>query len=92
MNGNTLRRALATGMFLVSVGTIPAFGYRMIQNTTVGTVSAGYLVPCNDPGGFVHWTNPNIYWYLNPAGQGSGKATAIQNALTSWTNVAPVSR
>lgn len=88
MNRNALSRALATGVFLVSIGALPAFGYRMIQNTSVGTVSAGYLVTCSDPGGFVHWTNPNIYWYLNPAGQGYNKATAIQNALNSWTNVA----
>lgn len=88
MNSTTMRRAIATGAFLVSIGTIPAFAYRMIQNTTVGTVTAGNLVTCNDPGGFTHWTNSSIYWYLNPAGQGSGKATAIQNALNSWTNVA----
>jgi hypothetical protein len=86
MSTTTLRSIFATG--LVLIGSLPAFGYRMIQNTTVGTVSAGYLVPCNDPGGFTHWGSSNIYWYLNTAGQGSGKTTAIQNALASWTNVA----
>lgn len=88
MTSNTLRLAV-TGAFLVSItaGTLPAFGYRMIQNTAVGTVSAGYLVTCDDPGGFAHWTNSNIYWYLNPAGQGFGKETALQNAMASWTNV-----
>ena len=65
----------------------PSEAYRMIQNTTVGRVSAGSLVTCNDPGGFVHWTNPNIPWRLNTAGQGSNKAAAIQAALASWTNV-----
>jgi hypothetical protein len=89
MTNITLRRAAAGGAFLVAiaVGTVPAFGYRMIQNTSVGRVTAGYLVPCNDPGGFVHWTNSNIYWYLNTAGQGSGKGTALQNAMAAWTNV-----
>jgi hypothetical protein len=86
MSTATLRSLLATS--LVLIGSLPAFGYRMIQNTTVGTVSAGNLVPCNDPGGFTHWGSSNIYWYLNTAGQGSGKTTAIQNALASWTNVA----
>lgn len=66
----------------------PSFGFRMIQNTTVGRVSAGNLVTCTDPGGFTHWANSSIPWYLNTAGQGSGKQTAIQNALASWTNVA----
>ena len=88
MNGNTLRQAVATGTFLALIGSLPAFGYRMIQNTTVGTVSAGYAVPCYDAGGFAHWGGSSISWYLNTAGQGSGKATAIQNALASWTNVA----
>ena len=88
MNSNTMRRAIATGAFLVLIGSLPAFGYRMIQNTTVGTVSAGYAVPCYDSGGFAHWGSSSISWYLNTAGQGSGKETAIQNALASWTNVA----
>jgi hypothetical protein len=89
MTSKTLHRAVVTGAFLASIaiGSIPAFGYRMIQNTAVGTVSAGYLVTCNDPGGFTHWTNTNIFWYHNTAGQGSGKGTALQNAMASWTNV-----
>jgi hypothetical protein len=86
MNSSALRRAVAAGVFLL-IGTLPAFGYRMIQNTATGTVSAGNFVTCNDPGGFAHWTSSNIYWYLNPAGQGFDKATAFQNALASWTNV-----
>jgi hypothetical protein len=88
MNSNTIRRAIVTGAFLVSTGSLPAFGYRMIQNTTVGTVSAGDAVPCYDSGGFAHWGSSSISWYLNTAGQGSGKTTAIQNALATWTNVA----
>lgn len=87
MTSKTLSRVVAMGAFLVSVGSIPAFGYRMIQNTTIGTVSAGNLVTCNDPGGFTHWSNTNIFWYHNTAGQGSGKGTALQNAMASWTNV-----
>lgn len=88
MNSKTMRHAIATGTFLVLIGSLPAFGHRMIQNTTVGTVSAGYAVPCYDAGGFAHWGSSSISWYLNTAGQGSGKETAIQNALASWTNVA----
>lgn len=88
MNGKTWGRALATGVFLVSIGAVPASAYRMIQNTTVGTVTAGIPVTCNDPGGFAHPTHSNIYWYLNPAGQGYGKGAVIQSALDSWTNVA----
>lgn len=66
----------------------PAEAFRMIQNTTVGRVSAGSLVTCDAAGGFVHWTDGDIDWYLNTSGQGSGKATAISNAMASWTNVA----
>lgn len=88
MNSNTVRYALATGTFLVMIGSLPAFGYRMIHNTTVGTVTAGSAVPCYNWGGFAHWGSTSISWYLNTAGQGSGKETAIQNALASWTNVA----
>jgi hypothetical protein len=87
MSRRILHHALAAGALLVAAGTLPAFAYRMIQNTTVGTVSAGYQVPCWDAGGFAHWGSSSISWYLNTAGQGSGKATAIQNALASWTNV-----
>lgn len=85
MSTTILRSIIATG--LVLIGSLPAFGYRMIQNTTVGTVSAGNLVPCSAPGGFAHWGSSSISWYLNTAGQGSGKDTALQNALASWTNV-----
>lgn len=87
MSSRFLHRALAAGALLVSAGTLPAFGYRMIQNTTVGTVTSGYAVPCWDSGGFAHWGSSSISWYLNTAGQGSGMATALQNALASWTNV-----
>jgi Matrixin len=82
-----LRIAAVAAVALLAAGT-PSFGYRMIQNTTIGRVSAGNLVTCNDAGGFTHWANSSISWYLNTAGQGSGKQTAIQNALAVWTNVA----
>lgn len=88
MNNATMRRAITAGAFLASLATVPAFGYTMIQNAATGTVSAGYPVFCNDPSGFAHWSNSNISWYLNTAGQGAGMATAIQNALATWTNVA----
>lgn len=61
--------------------------FRMIQNTSVGRVSAGAAVSCTHSGGFVHWNKCNIAWRHNTANQGSGKATAIQNALASWTGV-----
>lgn len=75
--------ALVLGM----IAPTPSEAYRLIQQTTVGRVSAGNLVTCNDPGGFVHWTTANIPWRLNTSGQGSGKVSAVQAALASWTNV-----
>lgn len=65
----------------------PSHAYRMLQPLSTGRVTAGYLVDCNDPGGFAHWNIRNINWYHNTAGQGSGKATALTNAMTTWTNV-----
>jgi hypothetical protein len=84
----SLSAAIALALMIGILGwAAPAEAYRMIQNTTVGRVSAGNLVTCNDPGGFTHWGTANIPWRLNTAGQGSGKATALQNATAAWTNV-----
>lgn len=63
----------------------PAQAYRMIRNSTVGRVTAGSAVTCTTP--FAHWGSANMSWRLNTAGQGSGKATAITNALAAWANV-----
>ncbi len=84
------RGMLVPAAALVAVtlaATSPSWAFRMIQNTTVGRVSAGAAVACNASGGFTHWTVANIPWYHNTSGQGSGKATAIQNSLAAWTNV-----
>jgi hypothetical protein len=76
---------------LVTTGLLaaaaPAHAFRMIQNTTVGRVSAGGAVSCTSAGGFAHWNIRNISWFLNTANQGSGKNSAITAALNSWTNV-----
>ena len=90
MNGKTFSRvaafALAAAGMIASAA--PSHAYRMIQNTTVGRVSAGAAVSCSNSGGFAHWNIRNINWYLNTAGQGSGKSTAVSAAMSSWTNVA----
>jgi hypothetical protein len=85
MNRKALIAVAAAGLI---ASAVPSHAYRMIQNTTVGRVSAGGAVTCNAAGGFAHWNNKNISWRLNTAGQGSGKSTALSNALASWTNVA----
>ena len=87
MHSETWTKTAALSLVALSLWAAPAQAYRMIQNTTVGRVSAGSAVACNNTGGFTHWTSPNISWRLNTAGQGSGKATAITNALAVWTNV-----
>ena len=85
MNRKAFALALvAAGMIATAV---PSHAYRMIQNTGVGRFSAGAAVACNATGGFTHWNNKNITWRLNTANQGSGKSTALSNALASWTNV-----
>lgn len=89
MNRKTLTRIAAYG--LVAAGLVvvaaPSEAYRMIQNTGVGRFSAGAAVPCNSAGGFTHWNIRNINWYHNTANKGSGKGTALTNALAVWTNV-----
>jgi hypothetical protein len=89
MNRTSIARMAACA--LVVAGTMaaaaPSHAYRMIYNTTVGRVSAGSAVSCSYSGGFAHWNLRSINWYHNTAGQGSGKATAIQGALNAWTNV-----
>jgi hypothetical protein len=76
--------ALAAGLLAAAV---PSHAFRMIQNTGVGRFSAGAAVSCNAAGGFTHWNNKNISWFLNTANQGSGKNAALTSALASWTAV-----
>lgn len=74
----------ALGFALLSA---PSHAFRMIQNTTVGRVTAGALVTCNAPGGFAHWAASPIDWFLNTAGQGSNKAGAVSTAMGTWSVV-----
>ena len=67
-----------------AIAFTPAHAFRMIQNTSVGRVSAGAAVTCNAAGGFTHWVNKNITWELNTSGQGFGKDAALLASLTSW--------
>lgn len=89
MTRKNLVRIAAAVAVVAALGyaATPSFAFRMIQNTTVGRVSAGAAVACNAAGGFTHWGNANISWRLNTSGQGSNKAGAMQNAMASWTGV-----
>jgi len=87
MNRKTLIATCAVAAAGMIASALPSHAYRMIYNTTVGRVSAGSAVSCSNSGGFAHWNNKSIVWRLNTAGQGSGKSTALSNALASWTNV-----
>lgn len=78
----------AATLLAAGLAATPSFAYRMIQNTSVGRVSAGAAVTCSASGGFTHWNIRNISWFHNTANQGSGKQTALQNAMASWTGVA----
>jgi Matrixin len=79
--------ALAVAVAGMIASAVPSHAYRMIQQTGVGRFSAGAAVTCSAAGGFTHWNNKNISWRLNTANQGSGKTTAVSNAMASWTNV-----
>ena len=78
---------------LTILSAVDAHAFRMIQNTSPGRTSSGFLVQCDDAGGFVHWTTSSIAFRHNTANQGgeSGVAAALQNALASWTGVSPAS-
>jgi matrixin/flagellar hook capping protein FlgD len=88
---STRRAQAAAVVFFVGLAigitAADALAFRMIQNTSVGRFSSGGLVRCDDPGGFVHWTNANIAFALNTANQGAGKEAAVQGGLAAWTNV-----
>jgi hypothetical protein len=77
--------ALAAGASIALAA--PSHAFRMIQNTTVGRVTAGTPVTCTDAGGFTHWNNHGVSWYHNTANQGAGKAAALQSAMSVWTAV-----
>jgi hypothetical protein len=83
---NRIVRFAACTLLLAGL-SVPAFAFRMIQNTGVGRFSAGAAVTCTNTVGFTHWNIRNIAWRYNTANQGNGKATALTAALTSWTNV-----
>lgn len=89
MNRKNLSRlaacALAAAGMIASAA--PSHAYRMIQNTTVGRVTAGAAVTCSNSGGFAHWNTRSISWFLNTANQGSGKSADLSSAMSSWTNV-----
>ena len=75
----------------VILSAVEAHAFRMIQNTSPGRTSSGFLVQCDDAGGFVHWTTSSISFRHNTANQGgeAGVAAALQNALAAWTAVTP---
>jgi hypothetical protein len=85
---SSVRAAAIAAATLGALATAaPSHAFRMIQNTTAGRVTAGTPVTCNATGGFTHWTTAATSWRHNTANQGSGKASALQAAMATWTNV-----
>lgn len=82
----SLAGGLAAGSLLAAalLAAAPAHAYRLIQNFATGRQTAGSQVACNNPNGFVHWSNANNNWYFNPANQGAGKDFALFNAMNVW--------
>jgi hypothetical protein len=78
------RVALAVAA-LTAASTAGAF--QMIQNDDTGRVTSGAAVACTAPGGFAHWQREDVSWRHNTALQGAGKASALQKAMESWTDV-----
>ena len=50
MHSETWTKTAALSLVALSLWAAPAQAYRMIQNTTVGRVSAGSAVACNNTG------------------------------------------
>jgi hypothetical protein len=86
-NRTAARLLILAALCLAALSASPAWAFRMIQSANVGRVTAGLLVPCNDPGGFVRWTTGNIQWWHNTANQGGGASAALQSAMASWSAV-----
>ncbi len=89
---NRTRRSIRIAAFAAAtLGVLataaPSHAFRMIQNTATGRVTAGALVTCDAAGGFTHWNGATTSWLHNTANQGSDKASALQAAMNSWTNV-----
>lgn len=89
---NRFRLPRITAFALIAAGLVasaaPSHAYRMIQNTSTGRVITGTQVTCDNATGFAHWNGRSFNWYHNTtAGQGSGKGTALANAMGSWTAV-----
>lgn len=87
MNRPTFLLATGGAAAALLLSAMPAGAFRMMQNTGTGRQISATRVPCNDSGGFIHWTGANTDWYLNAANQGAGKDAAIYNGMNVWTFV-----
>jgi Matrixin len=82
-------RVFVVGMLLV--WAVPSQAYRMIQNRSVGRVSAGGAASCDASIGFVHWENQEIEWFVNPPAKAGTQvarksAAALTAATKAWTD------
>jgi hypothetical protein len=88
---NLTTRLAATAAGIAVAATFasasPSFGYRLIQVSGTGRLTAGSAVSCDTAGGFAHRNTGTFQWYLNTANQGAGKDNNISPAMTSWNNV-----
>ncbi|HEV2853884.1 MAG TPA: DUF4082 domain-containing protein [Thermoanaerobaculia bacterium] len=89
--GNLTRITAAFAAAGLLAWASPSSAFRMIQVSSTGRLTSGAAVTCDDVGGFAHWSNPTVSWYLNTALQGAGKETAVQAAMSAWNNVAAAS-
>ena len=89
---NPITRAAAAGVTsvaLVVAASGSAHAFRMIQTSTTGRTSFGGNVPCSDPGGFAHRPVAAVSWLYSTSNQGGepGVASALRNAMSSWSAV-----
>ncbi len=78
MKRQQLLRAAFVFLALVLLA-LPSLAFRMIQNNTIGRVTAGPAVPCNAAGGFAHWNERDLIWFRNIQNQMADQD--VQNAI-----------
>jgi len=71
----------------LAVLAMPAHAYKMMYTGSTGRTMSYTPVVCDNNNGFMHWNARTINWYHNTSGQGAGKATPLQDAMTAWNNV-----
>lgn len=87
VRSSKLSRLAACALAVSAVAAMPAHAYKMMYTGSTGRTMSYTPAVCDNINGFMHWNARTINWYHNTNGQGAGKATPLQAAMTAWNNV-----